>query len=240
MKSYLVHLIRHGVSEGNLAGRYIGRTDSPLAIEGMKQLAQLKSQYLYPQADRYFCSPCTRCMDSLRILYPEAEFETADGFAECSFGDWENRPFEELKKDAAFMEWMKNGSQTAPPNGESTSEFMQRICTAFQQFVNDRLRAGETETVLVTHGGVIMTILSAFGLPRARFYDWMCDSGCGYTLRITPSLWMRQPVAEVINTLPVTYDEGIGIVSNPLIDAARNAADAAFGDLPDPRGEEDI
>lgn len=98
MKSYLIHLIRHGVSEGNLAGRYIGRTDSPLAIEGMKQLAQLKSQYLYPQADRYFCSPCTRCMDSLRILYPEAEFETADGFAECSFGDWENRPFEELKK----------------------------------------------------------------------------------------------------------------------------------------------
>ena len=50
---------------------------------------------------------------------------------------------------------------------------------------------------------------------------------------------MRQPVAEVINTLPVTYDEGIGIVSNPLIDAARNAANAAFGDLPDPREEED-
>ena len=56
--------------------------------------------------------------------------------------------------------------------------------------------------MLVTHGGVIMGILSAYGLPRANFYDWMCESGCGYSMRITPGLWMRSHVAEVFETLP--------------------------------------
>ena len=36
MKSYTIHLIRHGIAEGNLLGQYIGRTDSPLADEGRK------------------------------------------------------------------------------------------------------------------------------------------------------------------------------------------------------------
>lgn len=31
MKSYVIHLIRNMPCQGNLEGRYIGRTDSPLA-----------------------------------------------------------------------------------------------------------------------------------------------------------------------------------------------------------------
>ena len=45
MKSYLIHLIRHGASAGNLQGRYIGKTDSPLAMESVKTLAELKQKY---------------------------------------------------------------------------------------------------------------------------------------------------------------------------------------------------
>ena len=42
MKSYTIHLIRHGICEGNLEGRYIGRTQSPLAQEGIQALLELK------------------------------------------------------------------------------------------------------------------------------------------------------------------------------------------------------
>ena len=41
MKSYTIHLIRHGISQGNLLGQYIGVTDSPLSKEGKEQLKQL-------------------------------------------------------------------------------------------------------------------------------------------------------------------------------------------------------
>ena len=46
MKSYTIHLIRHGISQGNLLGQYIGVTDSPLSEEGKEQLKQLAEQNL--------------------------------------------------------------------------------------------------------------------------------------------------------------------------------------------------
>ena len=57
--------------------------------------------------------------------------------------------------------------------------------------------------MLCTHGGVITGLLSAYGLPRAQPYEWMCEPGCGYSVRITPSLWMRSMVMEVFQTLPL-------------------------------------
>ena len=38
MQSYTIHLIRHGVTQGNLLGQYIGSTDLPLAQEGIDRL----------------------------------------------------------------------------------------------------------------------------------------------------------------------------------------------------------
>ena len=66
MKSYTIHLIRHGICEGNLEGRYIGRTQSPLAQEGIQALLELKRKGIYPEAKKYYASPCVRCVDTLK------------------------------------------------------------------------------------------------------------------------------------------------------------------------------
>ena len=43
MKTFKLHLIRHGLTSGNLQGLYIGSgTDIPLCDEGRAQLAELK------------------------------------------------------------------------------------------------------------------------------------------------------------------------------------------------------
>ena len=70
MKSYTIHLIRHGISQGNLLGQYIGVTDSPLSKEGKEQLKQLAEQNSYPYAQAYYTSPLSRCVDSLNLIYP--------------------------------------------------------------------------------------------------------------------------------------------------------------------------
>ena len=45
MKTFKLHLIRHGLTSGNLQGLYIGSgTDIPLCDEGRAQLAELKEQ----------------------------------------------------------------------------------------------------------------------------------------------------------------------------------------------------
>ena len=64
------------------------------------------------------------------------------------------------------------------------------------------MKSGITSAAIVAHGGTIMSILAAYGLPRANFYDWMVPNGQGYSIIITPSLWMRSKVVEVYNTIP--------------------------------------
>ena len=184
MKSYTIHLIRHGICEGNLVGRYVGRTQSPLAREGMQALLELKRTGVYPEAVKYYASPCVRCVDTLKVLYPTADPEVILELAECDFGDWENKKAEELQNDPRFTAWMNGGQHEAPPNGESSIVFMQRVCAGFEMLVRNMMTAGDESAVLVTHGGVIMTLLAAYGLPRAKMTDWMCENGHGYSMRI--------------------------------------------------------
>ena len=53
----------------------------------------------YPEAQAYYCSPMSRCIDTLRILYPEAEPVLVDGFRECDFGDWEGKTAKQLAEE---------------------------------------------------------------------------------------------------------------------------------------------
>lgn len=226
MKSYTIHLIRHGITQGNLLGQYIGITDSPLAPEGIERLLAQKDKHPYPQAELYYTSPLSRCRDTLKLLYPEADPTVIDDFRECNFGRWEGKSAHDLQNDPDFVNWMQAGGQMAAPEGEASGKFIQRTCLAFEQMVEGMLRSGRTSAVIVAHGGTLMAILSAYGLPRAPFYDWMTEPGCGYSLRITPGLWMRSMVAEVYETIP-PRPKASERKSN-LIDFAREAAKRAY------------
>ncbi len=226
MKSYTIHLIRHGTSEGNLLGQYIGVTDSPLAQEGIMQLRQLLAEHSYPYAETYYTSPLSRCIDSLKWIYPDAQPTVIEALKECDFGRWEGKSAKELEHDPDFIKWIESGSSITPPGGEDGGHFMQRVCMAFEQLVQHMMSTGETSAVLMVHGGTIMAILSAYGLPRAPFYDWMTEPGHGYSLRITPGLWMRSMVVEVYDTIP-PREQRQGC-EYAVIDFAREAANRLF------------
>ena len=137
MKSYVIHLIRNMPCEGNLEGRYIGRTESPLALESIAKLAQRKGELEYPQAQAFFASPSTRCVDTLKILYPQADPEVVLELAECDFGEFEGKTAKELEGDPRFAQWMAGGAQAAPPGGESGPVFLQRVCQGFELLVKN-------------------------------------------------------------------------------------------------------
>jgi alpha-ribazole phosphatase len=210
LKSYTIHLIRHGLTAGNAEGRYIGSTDLPLSAEGIKRLKKLAKKAPYPKADVYFCSPLKRCTQTMKILYPEAKPILMNDLRECDFGEWEGKTAKEIAaKDPAFARWIAGeGKEVVPPGGESGAQFFQRTCAAFEKIVKGLMTSGITSAVIVAHGGSLMSILSAYGLPRAEFYDWMTESGCGYSMRIMPDLWMRSMVGEVYAKIPETEKEG--------------------------------
>jgi alpha-ribazole phosphatase len=201
MKTYKIHLIRHGMTEANNDGRYIGRTDLPLSPEGLASLLQLKETYQYPGGVRFFTSPLTRCRQTLEVLYPGCKAEAVDGLAECDFGDWEGKNIRDLKNDERFLQWME-GKTRDIPNGEGTEAFRARVCEAFEGIVSDLLHSGDTEAVVCTHGGVITLLMQLYSLPRLDPKDCLAAAGQGFTLRVTPSIWMNEPLAEALCVIP--------------------------------------
>lgn len=201
MKTYKIHLIRHGVTEANEKGLYIGLTDLPLSPRGLRELLRLKEEYTYPGASRFFTSPLSRCRQTLEVLYPGCRQEVADGLAECDLGDWDGRSITELKNEPLFRRWMA-GEAVKIPDGESAEAFQKRVMETFEGIVRELMRTGDTEAVVCTHGGVIMLLMMAYALPRLNMSDCTAESGNGFTLRITPSIWMREPVAEALCVIP--------------------------------------
>ena len=200
MKSYIIHILRAMPSQGILEGRYVGQAQSPLSMDTVTQLAGLKRRFTYPQAEFFCASPAVASVDTLKILYPTAEPEVVLDLAECDFGQWENKTAADLQDEPRFAQWL--AGKASPPDGESGQVFFTRVCQGFQMLVQNLMGRGETEAVLVGPAGVMTSILAGFGMPQAQPQDWLCDPGFGYSVRITPSLWMRQPVMEVFDRIP--------------------------------------
>lgn len=203
MKSYIIHFIRHGAIDETLSGKYIGTTDVPLSDKGRLDLKKLDYEYRYPGTQVVFTSPLKRCTETCKILYPELNPLSIANLSECNFGEWEGKTAEELKSDPDFEKWLAGDNSVKPPRGESNADFTRRICRMFESIVEGLMKTGTTESVIVTHGGVIMTLLAVYGLPQAKPFEWTMDNGFGYSLRVTPMLWQRDKVCEVFQTIPM-------------------------------------
>ena len=207
MKSYTVHLIRNGLTDENLEGRYIGHTDVELSEEGQAQLGQMKDELIFPPVDAVFTSPLKRCTETAKILYPDNMPIVIDGFIEYNFGEFENKTADELKESPVFPRWLAGERGVEPPFGESNEAFEKRIRETFEKVAEGLMKTGTTSAAIVTHGGVIMAILAAYGIPELPMHEWLTPSGCGFTIKINPSLWMRAKKFEVFSDFPYEREE---------------------------------
>ncbi len=207
MKSYVIHLIRHGAIDETLSGKYIGTTDPPLSDKGKMALKKLAFSHAYPQSPVVFTSPLKRCTQTCAVLFPERKPLVIADLCECNFGEWEGKTAEELKGSEDFQKWLAGDNSVKPPRGESNADFVRRVCKIFESIVEGLMKTGSTECAIVTHGGVIMTLLAVYGLPQAKPFEWAMENGCGYSVRVTPMLWQRGKVTEVFSRVPVAKEE---------------------------------
>jgi alpha-ribazole phosphatase len=102
--------------------------------------------------------------------------------------------------------------------------------------VDGLIKTGTQTAAIITHGGVIMSILAAFGVPELPMTEWLCPSACGYTIRITPSLWSKLRKVEVINEVPAepltaSQEEMLWDYYPELPEEELNWDDSILGDL---------
>lgn len=197
MRTLKIHLIRHGATDANYDGRYIGcKTDLPLAPEGLNELRLLKDDIDYPEIERLYSSPMLRCRQTGAVLYPDFEPVMVEELKEYDFGSFENKTAAELESNPNFIPWT-SGRLSAPPGGEDNSEFIKRICVGFNKIVLDMIEGGLTESAVIMHGGAIMMLFGVSAVPRRKPVEWTADNGRGYSVRVTPSLYHKSGVIEV-------------------------------------------
>ena len=207
MKSYTIHLIRNALTDENLEGRYIGHTDVAISDDGKAQLAAMKEELVYPPAEAVFTSPLKRCKETAAILYPDNKAIVIDGFIEYNFGEFENKTAAELEKSPVFPRWLAGEKGVCPPYGESNENFTKRVCETFEKVAEGLMKTGTTSAAIITHGGVIMTILTAYGIPEYPMHEWLTPNGCGFTIKVNPSLWMRAKKFEVFSEFPYEREQ---------------------------------
>ena len=207
MKSYYIHFIRHGAIEETNKGAYIGITDPQLSEEGISALKSLDNTHKYPYAPVIFTSPLKRCTQTCEVLYPHVTPIVIEELTEMNFGKWEGKTADDLRGDPLFERWLAGDEGATPPGGESNDDFTRRICLVFQNIVDGLIKTGNTDCAIVTHGGIIMTLLAIYGILQAKPFDWACDNGFGFSMRVTPMLWQRDRVAEVYKLIPEIKEE---------------------------------
>ncbi len=198
MKTFKIHLIRHGLTDGNLKQQYIGKTDLPLAPVGVTELMRLKDETDYPRVDKVYSSPMLRCKQTANILYPNKEAVLIENLREIDFGEFEGKTANELEALPSYADWAA-GRISAAPGGEDNTDFAKRICLGLNEIVRDMMSSSAEHAAVIMHGGAIMMLLSSCAVPRKSMVEWTCPAGSGFSVLVTPSLYHSSGVIEVIN-----------------------------------------
>ncbi|OFW61743.1 MAG: hypothetical protein A2133_06335 [Actinobacteria bacterium RBG_16_64_13] len=174
-----VYLIRHGETEGNAAGHFLGSTDLPLNPRGMGQvrrLAELLPAGLFAPGAGTWCvaSPLLRAQQTAEAVAGcrGLAIDTDADLREIDFGAWEGLTAGEIevRSPGALDQWASPTGGTTFPEGESLGDFERRVAR-----VRDRILGQQAEAALVfAHGGVVRALSCALlGLGRESF--WLLD-----------------------------------------------------------------
>lgn len=202
MTGYRLSIFRHGRTEANDKGIYIGKTDYSLSETGRQELIEKTDEFIYPKVQRVYSSPLKRCIETSEILFPEREMITVNDLRELDFGDFEGKSVDELINREDYKKWLKGGVENTPPNGESIQDMTLRIFTALNQIILNMMSEDFTHCAVITHSGIITNMLTCFGIPKYNAKDLACDAGEGFEILITAQMWQRSQAFELLGKVP--------------------------------------
>lgn len=154
------YFIRHGETVSNAQGIVAGASDVALTEKGRQQArVARKILEMLPKKPAFIVhSPLSRARETALILNEEARLPTHEkaSISERDVGDWTG---------ISVKEWFaRRSSGHAPPNGETTEVFQNRILNGFFEI----LTMQDEPALIVAHAGVFHAFLSNFGQTIGR------------------------------------------------------------------------
>jgi uncharacterized phosphatase len=148
-----LYLVRHGETDWNAERRIQGSTDIPLNAMGRGQAATTGRLLARREWDGIYSSPLSRAFGTASIISTEVglgEPRTIDAIVERNYGEAEGLNWEEIET--------RFPGDTPVPGRETHQEVADRVIPALVSLATSRPR---TALIVVTHGGVIRSVLNA-------------------------------------------------------------------------------
>ncbi|QJB57426.1 histidine phosphatase family protein [Pseudodesulfovibrio sp. zrk46] len=153
----MIVLARHGCTIG-YGGRCIGRKEVPLSKRGGGQADQLCHDLSGIPFERLCCSPSKRALDTMAplALHLSKRVEVLPALNEINMGSWEGVLFDDIKEQhpEEYLERGKCFGSFRAPGGESFNDVAARVMPVLES-----LASGETPVLVMTHAGVIRSVL---------------------------------------------------------------------------------
>lgn len=182
-----IYLIRHTKPDIE-KGICYGQSDIGLADSFKGEVDSLKAK-ADESFEKIYSSPLKRCMLLSKELGSSIDSDTR--LMEMNFGEWEMKPWNQLPEDQ-LSGWMNDFVNVQVPNGESFFQLINRV----EIFVKSLLEKEDEKVCVVTHAGVIRTILGYFLKMNPKdYFKLQIDYGGVSLVKINQGL----PQVEFIN-----------------------------------------
>ncbi len=156
----LLYLVRHGETDWNLHHRIQGSTDIPLNATGREQAATTGRLLKRRSFDAVLASPLSRARETASIIGRElglGEPSLDPALVERQYGEAEGLSWEEVQR--RFPEGVD------VPGRETREQVADRVLPALCRIADAH---PDQALVVVTHGGVIRSVLNAVHPASAR------------------------------------------------------------------------
>ncbi|SHF07378.1 alpha-ribazole phosphatase [Caldanaerobius fijiensis DSM 17918] len=152
-----IYLIRHGQTEANAKGVYLGQSETSLTSKGEQQTAKIIEYLRMVNIDKIYTSPSNRCKIIADAFDAQIPIIVTEGLLEENFGIFEGLTWQQAKElyPEEWKRWCSDFSYKIP-DGESFMEFYKRIVNAFNKITEDESH----DIAVITHAGPIRAILS--------------------------------------------------------------------------------
>lgn len=182
-----VLLARHGQTESNVSGFYMGRSGEDLNDVGYAQARSLSSRLAGLPIASVYTSPLQRAYVTATILAKShnLKVKVSDDLNEIQLGDWQGLHLNEISQrwPELWQQWRADPSESAIPGGESFQQVAERAIRAFETVV-----AAEPgrQAVIVTHEIVIKVLVArALGVSNSIYRRFEINNTSLSIIRLT-------------------------------------------------------
>jgi alpha-ribazole phosphatase len=154
--------IRH--AETDMAGTFCGQSDPELNTRGRDQVDELINTLRTEEIGVVYTSDLRRAHTTgMAIAQAFAvDCHVRSALREIDFGRWEGATWKEIERryDAYARRWIAEYPRLPAPHGESFHEFQRRVLDEVK-FLSLETKAASRRVAVVTHAGVLRTVLCA-------------------------------------------------------------------------------